>query len=657
MKHITARIGLKLATFLFALMYLLCMGNAAFAVSQGDGQIIYGEGTVATPRNRTFDHTTSLWSAEASLPTNSSTTYATIVKAAPTRSEMIAGVVNSSGVLNIYRWNGSTWSSEWTFTTGVNLTPRFTITYEEASGDAMVVYSRNATTNEMQYRIWNGASWTTATNLAAARTNGVVEYMVAKTRAGTDQIGLAWVDASRDLSTQFWNGSSWVGEPSTTLETDMGQISGSVPIEGPVVDLAFEEQSGRLVTVWADNASTNFKYEIRSAAGVWGSVVSPSGFTQQAEVIRLASRPGTNYIAYITNSNWSYNTNNTNDYAEASVWNGTSWATPVKFATNFSGLVGQYDVGVTWMTSGATTKALFTYDGVGTSGTDYFSYDTSAGFSSTASTSVTPAPSGSNDYVQRLILNPYSPNEAMSIVVDASNDLFARKVAFDGTNFTWTSLDPSGASMETSVSTSASILGWSADYDYMRYVVPSGTLVADIVDSGGVSVTSPSLNMNTTAASSSCQTTTGAFGISSQKIRVNNTTATPGWTLTMAATNGTSSGWSSGTTSYDFNDGSGSPAGCNDGADADSVSGQLTVNPSVATITPQSGCTTTGVSAGSSSAFSQGSIDSITLATASGSAQTNCYWDTTGIGLSQKIPAFEPAGGYSIDMTITVTAN
>jgi hypothetical protein len=571
---------------------------------------------------------------------------------------MIAGVLNSSGVLNVYRWNGTSWSSEWTVTSGVIVTPQFAITYEESSGDAMVVYStNNGTTNEMAYRIWNGTSWTSATNLDAVRTSGVVRYIALKTRAGTDQIGMAWVDGNRDASAQFWNGSSWVGEPSSTLETDLGQIDGANAVEGPVIDLAFEETSGRMVTVWANNVSTNFKYEIRSAAGSWGSVVSPSGFTQQAEVIKLASQPGTNNIAYITSSNWSYNTNGTVYKAEASIWNGTSWITPVSFNTNSIGVVGQSDVGVTWLTSGGTTKALFTYDGQNTSGIDYFSYDSSTGFSASATTSVSPGMATGDDRSHRLIRNPFNAVEAIWTGVDANSDLFARKVTFNGTTFTWSSLDPGGASMETNVSTTTLIQGWNADFAFLRYIPPAGTLTSDIVDASGVTVASPSLSMSTVAAGNSCQTTTGTFGVSAQKIRVTNTTATPGWTLSIAATSGVSSNWSSGTASYDFNDSSGSQAGCSDGGDADSIAGQLSLNPSVGTITPQGGCSSTGVSKGSSSAFSQGVTDNITLLSASGSAQTNCYWDLTGVNLSQTIPSFEAPGTYSLNMTMTVVAN
>jgi len=114
-------------------------------------------------------------------------------------------------------------------------------------------------------------------------------------------------------------------------------------------------------------------------------------------------------------------------------------------------------------------------------------------------------------------------------------------------------------------------------------LVPVGTLSVDIVDSGGSPVASPSMAMNAGAVSFDFQTTTGTFGTASEKVRVDNGTASPQWTLSVAAS-ATTAVWDSAGTDYDFND---PTASAGDGGDADSVGGQLTVDPSVSTITPQ----------------------------------------------------------------------
>jgi hypothetical protein len=170
-----------------------------------------------------------------------------------------------------------------------------------------------------------------------------------------------------------------------------------------------------------------------------------------------------------------------------------------------------------------------------------------------------------------------------------------------------------------------------------------------MVDGSGNGVASPSVTTTSFSKGFSCQTPTGTLGTATQKIRINNTTDNPAWTLAIAASGGPTTRWVSGSNSYDFNDAGGSPAGCSNG--------QLSINPSVSTITPQTNCTSTGVAKGAASAFSQGTTDSISLVTANNPAYIDCYWDITGINLSQKVPANQPSGNYSINLTLTLTAN
>ena len=184
----------------------------------------------------------------------------------------------------------------------------------------------------------------------------------------------------------------------------------------------------------------------------------------------------------------------------------------------------------------------------------------------------------------------------------------------------------------------------------------ASSLTVDIVNAGGATVASPSVGMTSTTTGFNCGATTGTLGVSAERIRVQNTTATPTWTVTIAATTGATARWSTGTLFYDFNDGSGAPAGCADGGDTDTLKGQLSVSPAASTLAAQSGCTTTGLTRGSNSAFAEGTTNSITLLSAGSTAGVNCYWDLTAISLSQQVPAEQPIGTYAINMTLTVTA-
>lgn len=164
----------------------------------------------------------------------------------------------------------------------------------------------------------------------------------------------------------------------------------------------------------------------------------------------------------------------------------------------------------------------------------------------------------------------------------------------------------------------------------------SGSVAIDVVDAGGASVASPVVNFGSSNFWWSTQQSSGILGSSAQKLRLTSTLAN--WTLSLAATNGPTALWQSGGNSYDFN--------------GDLAAGRLQLDPSVGTITAQSGCANAGLSKGSASYFTQGTQDSLTLLSGS-SAQTGCYWDFTGINLIQDLPSSQAVGSYTLGMTLT----
>lgn len=189
---------------------------------------------------------------------------------------------------------------------------------------------------------------------------------------------------------------------------------------------------------------------------------------------------------------------------------------------------------------------------------------------------------------------------------------------------------------------------------------PQNTIATGIVDAGGTPIGSPSLPFDAVQYAFACQTANATFGLPNNKLRITSSTANPSWTTSIAATGGATSSWTNGgaTRSYDFNDPTGTQPGCNDGgADADLIAGQLSINPSVATITPEPVCATTSLSHGSPAAFTHGVTSAITLVTGAAGADTECYWDITGIAMQQTIPAEQEVDSYQLNLTITVASS
>jgi hypothetical protein len=182
----------------------------------------------------------------------------------------------------------------------------------------------------------------------------------------------------------------------------------------------------------------------------------------------------------------------------------------------------------------------------------------------------------------------------------------------------------------------------------LNQTVNAGTLSTDIYQSDDTTpVASPSVSFPAINRSFSCQTNTATLGDTNNKVGVTNFANNNGWDLAIAATSGPTATWTSGSDHYKFNDAAGS--GC--------TNGQMTVDPSVAPITTDcsSVCNGVTVNNGASTAFVSGSADSVTLMTTSNGTAWKGY--LTGVGLSQKIPASQVSGSYSLGMTITVTAH
>lgn len=203
---------------------------------------------------------------------------------------------------------------------------------------------------------------------------------------------------------------------------------------------------------------------------------------------------------------------------------------------------------------------------------------------------------------------------------------------------------------------------YAASTPTFNQTINAGVLATDILDGSRNPVASPAVAMGAKSFSFDCQNgaaaSTGTLGAAAQRLYITNPGgANNGWTLTMAATSGATALWqnSGATNSMDFNDPTSS--GCTDGADTDTKGGQMTINPSTATLTTDcTSCTTANVTKGSSTSFNQGTTDSVTLMSASSAANQNWRGYLTGVGVSQNIPGEQPADSYTLNMTLTATA-
>lgn len=196
--------------------------------------------------------------------------------------------------------------------------------------------------------------------------------------------------------------------------------------------------------------------------------------------------------------------------------------------------------------------------------------------------------------------------------------------------------------------------------------INTGTLTTDILDASRNPVASPAVAMSAKSFSFNCYSggtaSTGTFGTNTERVYVSNGDAADnGFTLTVAATSDAASTWANGgaTQKFDFNDPTGAPAGCSDGADAggDTFTGQMTINAAAGSVTTDcASCTSTGVVLGSSAAFNQGTVDNVTLINAGSTSNDIWRGYLSGATISQTIPAEQIPDSYTLNLTLTATA-
>ncbi|MBI3115095.1 MAG: hypothetical protein HYZ09_01210 [Candidatus Kerfeldbacteria bacterium] len=192
-----------------------------------------------------------------------------------------------------------------------------------------------------------------------------------------------------------------------------------------------------------------------------------------------------------------------------------------------------------------------------------------------------------------------------------------------------------------------------------QQTINAGTLAIDIVDGTTyASIASPSVVMGARTFSFACQTSTGTFGSASQSIYVSNPDAADnGWTASLAGS-ATTAVWDSVGTDYDFNDPT--TSGCADGADTDTLAGQMTVNPAAGTLTVGqcNTCVTSNITLGSSTGYNEGTTNSVTVLTAAALSNDIGDWKLTGVPISQTVPEEQPpASDYDVSMVLSVVAS
>src|SRR3989344_2297267 len=201
-----------------------------------------------------------------------------VLKFARTRNEAILGTLDSSGEIRVQVWNGNT--NTWSATTlladvgaASDLGYRsFDIEYETSGDRAIVVYKDANGYGDPDYRIWDGTSWSAATNIIIPSA-GEVRWIELAPHPWSSEIVMITLNSggTPDVYGMRWDGVAWtqmeVGPP-TTWDTAAANSGNPADTPSKVIDVAYEQLSGRAMFIWGDDVNGRQSYRIWDGAAL-----------------------------------------------------------------------------------------------------------------------------------------------------------------------------------------------------------------------------------------------------------------------------------------------------------------------------------------------------------------------------------------------------
>ena len=433
------------------------------------GFLVYSNNTT-TPQKREWMSGTSFEGAAAT--TSSRNPYQTVTKVSPAANSIrVMGILDSGGTLQVLRStdNGQSWVSGFTASLGgTGTTRRFDIAFEQSSGEIVVAYSKNATTNEIGVRRYNG-SWQAEVTYNPTGTANVVTWIELAEKSGSDELAIGYVTnaTSNNIGAGIWNGST--NAPGNWTASSFGTCDQTTGPNGAdkCMDVNYETNSGFPVMSWGISSTGNTTFTMRATR--W------NGSSWSTATINLGanSDDGT-YVDCEANPQSTSNEIACGSYG-ASVATVQMWvisagtlvsgtAAPNKDDTAHAASAGKSFVATTYVVSGSTVRAVVAWADLSITGgantdnqIDYVvfngtSWDSVSTFSKTFG----------DDENLLAVANPVDSSEAMFVISDENADLWAAKISLSGSTLTWSNAD-GGSALETSL---GNIVGRAYDFAY-----------------------------------------------------------------------------------------------------------------------------------------------------------------------------------------------
>ncbi|MBD3313412.1 hypothetical protein GF345_03135, partial [Candidatus Woesearchaeota archaeon] len=219
-----------------------------------------------------------------------------VLKANHERNEWILGTEDKQNDVNIQVYDGN--AEEWGNLNQVsesvpNAAYRsFDIAYEYGSGDALMVYEDSSGNDQIvKYRTWDGSSYSSEETLTTGLASSPANWIELTPKKNSDQIMLLVHNNNNELYAVPWNG--------TGFNTSQGSVLSSGTASNDEQNFAFAWEESSFEGIVAYGESTNFVYRTYSPATLWGSEQTLSLGADSLDAVRMCSENDTDYIGII----------------------------------------------------------------------------------------------------------------------------------------------------------------------------------------------------------------------------------------------------------------------------------------------------------------------------------------------------------------------
>jgi len=163
------------------------------------------------------------------------------------------------------------------------------------NGDFMAIFTENSNTPKM--RIWNGSVWGDSVSLRSI--GGIPNWIVTKTRPGTNEVMAAFFTQNKDTNSEYFNGGAY----DTSSWTIHSQHSASAPANYyHLVDFTWDSDDPTKGTLIYPESATDRSVTAKiwtadgAGSGSWSSAGNSANQDTGRYVadMRVVSRPGTN---------------------------------------------------------------------------------------------------------------------------------------------------------------------------------------------------------------------------------------------------------------------------------------------------------------------------------------------------------------------------